>query len=221
MLITSTANSAPTAPQNLAVISQRLPFAAATTANSATNNTNNSRTAAGSGTLSIFPPTSTRLISNKYEDDPPAVAATDSASSGAANNNTGYHSISDYHKQQSSVKSHYPYYTASSPHAAATATATLSLPGASATNSRRMAPDYSGNYSGGGAAATNGHPREGQAASLLGGKYLLLEEIEGASLHRCLHIESNMEYICKVGYIVLGLLGDRGMGYTRAMSFDQ
>jgi len=43
-----------------------------------------------------------------------------------------------------------------------------------------------------------GHPREGQAASLLGGKYLLLEEIEGASLHRCLHIESNQEFICKV-----------------------
>ena len=43
-----------------------------------------------------------------------------------------------------------------------------------------------------------GHPREGQSASLLGGKYLLLEEIEGASLHRCLHIQSNQEYVCKV-----------------------
>ena len=43
-----------------------------------------------------------------------------------------------------------------------------------------------------------GHPREGQSASLLGGKYLLLEEMEGASLHRCLHIETNQEYVCKV-----------------------
>eukprot|EP00088_Acartia_fossae_P016254 TRINITY_DN19098_c0_g1_i1.p1 TRINITY_DN19098_c0_g1~~TRINITY_DN19098_c0_g1_i1.p1 ORF type:complete len:592 (-),score=137.63 TRINITY_DN19098_c0_g1_i1:82-1857(-) len=190
MLITSSANSAPSsAPQNLAVISQRLPFAAV---NSATNaNTNNSRTA-GNGTLSIFPPTSTRLISNKYDDEPSSAAnAADSASVTAVN--------SDYHKQQqSSIKSsHHPYYAAaSSTPQAATATATLSLPGAAPSNSRRM-PDYSGNYSGG-AAGTNGHPREGQAASLLGGKYLLLEEIEGASLHRCLHIESNMEYICKV-----------------------
>jgi tribbles-like protein len=43
-----------------------------------------------------------------------------------------------------------------------------------------------------------GHPREGQSASLLGGKYLLLEEIEGASLHKCLHIGTNHEYVCKV-----------------------
>lgn len=43
-----------------------------------------------------------------------------------------------------------------------------------------------------------GHPREGQTASLLGGKYLLLEEIEGASLHRCIHIHTNQQFVCKV-----------------------
>ena len=44
-----------------------------------------------------------------------------------------------------------------------------------------------------------GHPREGQTAvSLLGGKYLLLEEMEGASLHRCVHLHTNQEYVCKV-----------------------
>ncbi len=44
-----------------------------------------------------------------------------------------------------------------------------------------------------------GHPREGQAASLLGNKYLLLEELEGSSLHRCLHIRTRQEFVCKVG----------------------
>jgi len=43
-----------------------------------------------------------------------------------------------------------------------------------------------------------GHPREGQAASLLGNKYLLLEELEGSSLHRCLHIRTRQEFVCKV-----------------------
>ena len=43
-----------------------------------------------------------------------------------------------------------------------------------------------------------GHPREGQTASLLGGKYLLLEEMEGASLHRCIHIHTNQQFVCKV-----------------------
>lgn len=43
-----------------------------------------------------------------------------------------------------------------------------------------------------------GHPREGQQASLLGGKYLLLEALEGSSLHRCLHIPSQEELVCKV-----------------------
>ena len=44
-----------------------------------------------------------------------------------------------------------------------------------------------------------GHPREGQQASLLGGKYLLLEALEGSSLHRCLHIPTQEELVCKVG----------------------
>lgn len=43
-----------------------------------------------------------------------------------------------------------------------------------------------------------GHPREGQSASLLGGKYLLLDELEGSSLHRCLDINSQEELVCKV-----------------------
>jgi len=43
-----------------------------------------------------------------------------------------------------------------------------------------------------------GHPREGQQASLLGGKYLLLEALEGSSLHRCLHLPTQEEYVCKV-----------------------
>lgn len=43
-----------------------------------------------------------------------------------------------------------------------------------------------------------GHPREGQQASLLGGKYLLLEALEGSSLHRCLHIATQEELVCKV-----------------------
>lgn len=43
-----------------------------------------------------------------------------------------------------------------------------------------------------------GHPREGQQATLLGGKYLLLEALEGSSLHRCLHIPTQEELVCKV-----------------------
>ena len=43
-----------------------------------------------------------------------------------------------------------------------------------------------------------GHPREGQSASLLGGKYVLLDELEGSSLHRCLDINSQEELVCKV-----------------------
>ena len=43
-----------------------------------------------------------------------------------------------------------------------------------------------------------GHPREGQQASLLGDKYLLLEALEGSSLHRCLHIQTQEELVCKV-----------------------
>ena len=45
-----------------------------------------------------------------------------------------------------------------------------------------------------------GHPREGQSASLLGGKYVLLDELEGSSLHRCLDINSQEELVCKVRY---------------------
>jgi len=36
------------------------------------------------------------------------------------------------------------------------------------------------------------------AVSLLGGKYLLVEEMEGQAIHRCLHIETNEEFVCKV-----------------------
>jgi len=43
-----------------------------------------------------------------------------------------------------------------------------------------------------------GHPREGQTASLLGGKYILLDELEGSTLHRCLDINSHEELVCKV-----------------------
>ena len=43
-----------------------------------------------------------------------------------------------------------------------------------------------------------GHPREGQSASLLGGKYILLDELEGSTLHRCLDISSHEELVCKV-----------------------
>ena len=43
-----------------------------------------------------------------------------------------------------------------------------------------------------------GPPREGQSASLLGGKYVLLDELEGSSLHRCLDINSQEELVCKV-----------------------
>ena len=43
-----------------------------------------------------------------------------------------------------------------------------------------------------------GHPREGQSASLLGGKYILLDELEGSTLHRCLDIQSQEELVCKV-----------------------
>lgn len=43
-----------------------------------------------------------------------------------------------------------------------------------------------------------GHPREGQSASLLGGKYLLLEETEGGSTHKCVHIQTGKQFVCKV-----------------------
>merc|ERR1719285_1017003 len=43
-----------------------------------------------------------------------------------------------------------------------------------------------------------GHPREGHQASLLVGKYLLLDALEGSSLHRCLHIQTQEELVCKV-----------------------
>ena len=48
-----------------------------------------------------------------------------------------------------------------------------------------------------------GHPREGQQASLLGDKYLLLEALEGSSLHRCLHIQTQEELVCKVTSLFL------------------
>jgi len=47
-------------------------------------------------------------------------------------------------------------------------------------------------------ASLPGHPREGQSASLLGGKFILLDELEGSSLHRCLDINSQEELVCKV-----------------------
>merc|ERR1719211_190602 len=43
-----------------------------------------------------------------------------------------------------------------------------------------------------------GHPREGQSASLLGGKFILLDEVEGSTLHRCLDITNHEELVCKV-----------------------
>lgn len=48
-----------------------------------------------------------------------------------------------------------------------------------------------------------GHPREGQTASLLGGKYILLDELEGSTLHRCLDINSHEELVCKVSVIII------------------
>ena len=48
-----------------------------------------------------------------------------------------------------------------------------------------------------------GHPREGQTASLLGGKYILLDELEGSTLHRCLDINSHEELVCKVSVIMI------------------
>lgn len=55
-----------------------------------------------------------------------------------------------------------------------------------------------------GSGVAAGHPRDGQtgaggSASLLGNrKYLLLEELEGSSLQRCLHIPTRQEFVCKV-----------------------
>ena len=51
-------------------------------------------------------------------------------------------------------------------------------------------------------ASLPGHPREGQSASLLGGKFILLDELEGSSLHRCLDINSQEELVCKVSYLL-------------------
>ncbi len=48
-----------------------------------------------------------------------------------------------------------------------------------------------------------GHPREGQTASLLGGKYILLDELEGSTLHRCLDINSHEELVCKVSVVII------------------
>ena len=131
-----------------------------------------------SGTLTIFPPTSTRLISHKYDDSPATVPVIQRANS----NNGAINSTENYHKPPSS-----------SNHSKGAVTQTpLPLPAVtrdSYSDCGVMVPPP---------ALVAGHPREGQAASLLGGKYLLLEEIEGASLHRCLHIETNQEFICKV-----------------------
>ena len=51
-----------------------------------------------------------------------------------------------------------------------------------------------------------GHPREGQTASLLGGKYILLDELEGSTLHRCLDINSHEELVCKVSVNIMIIL---------------
>ena len=51
-----------------------------------------------------------------------------------------------------------------------------------------------------------GHPREGQTASLLGGKYILLDELEGSTLHRCLDINSHEELVCKVSVIIIVII---------------
>ncbi|XP_063239835.1 tribbles homolog 2 [Bacillus rossius redtenbacheri] len=43
-------------------------------------------------------------------------------------------------------------------------------------------------------------PTAGQplAASLVGNKYLILEPVEGSSLHRCVNVHTQEEYVCKV-----------------------
>jgi len=138
------------------------------------------------GTLTIFPPTSARLISHKYEDGLAtannSVLASNTvpvisrvvAGSAVTNPTESYHKSSG-NKAPAVLLPPHP-------------TPASSLP-------LRGSDNYADCVT---LPPLTGHPREGQAASLLGGKYLLLEEIEGASLHRCLHIQSNQEFICKV-----------------------
>ncbi len=79
---------------------------------------------------------------------------------------------------------------------------TLSPPLPAASSHREGGSVFADGVTGGSsplAVVGGGHPREGQAASLLGNKYLLLEELEGSSLHRCLHIRTRQEFVCKVG----------------------
>ncbi|KAJ8865683.1 hypothetical protein PR048_033203 [Dryococelus australis] len=42
-------------------------------------------------------------------------------------------------------------------------------------------------------------PTEGQpvASSLVGNKYLILEPVEGSTLHRCINVHTQREYVCK------------------------
>ncbi len=136
------------------------------------------------GTLTIFPPTSARLISHKYEDS----LATPNNSVLASNtvpviSRVTNQTESSYHKSSAAGNK-----APAAVHLQQPSPAAASLP-------LRGSDNYADCVT---LPPLTGHPREGQAASLLGGKYLLLEEIEGASLHRCLHIQSNQEFICKV-----------------------
>lgn len=177
MLITSSVSPpmSPTLPNHFTSIH---PPSAATNLVSQRLSSRGSGTTPASGTLTIFPPTSTRLISHKYDENiPTATAPVIPRGSGAINSTENYHKPPSSHSKRD---------------ASGVVQTPLPLPAVQRDS-----------YSDCGVmvqppALVAGHPREGQAASLLGGKYLLLEEIEGASLHRCLHIETNQEFICKV-----------------------
>ena len=137
------------------------------------------------GTLTIFPPTSARLISHKYEDG----LATPNNSVLASN------TVPVISRVTNQTESSYHKSSAAGNKAPAAVHLQQPSPAASSSLPLRGSDNYADCVT---LPPLTGHPREGQAASLLGGKYLLLEEIEGASLHRCLHIQSNQEFICKV-----------------------
>lgn len=39
-------------------------------------------------------------------------------------------------------------------------------------------------------------------AALVGDKYLLLDQVEGSSLYRCLNVHTQQELVCKVGFLL-------------------
>ena len=41
------------------------------------------------------------------------------------------------------------------------------------------------------------------SASLVGDKYLMLEVLEGSTLHRCVNVHTQQEYVCKVSVTIL------------------